>query len=204
MSTFGEDLKRERELRKISLREVSEATKISLRFLDALERNEFSDLPGGVFNKGYVRAYAQYIGVDPEAMVNSYLLEERSQIDRGVPSDVELLRGSPGAGPPKLAEGDASGHARLLSPAHLLLAAAVLAIALAGLGYLWFVRGTAAEETVPAGSAAGEATHRRAATPAPVPPAAGAPIVREEPPAGDVEPAPADGVATDPDGGGRS
>jgi cytoskeleton protein RodZ len=79
MSSFGEELRRERELREISLREISEATKISLRYLDALERNDFRHLPGGVFNKGFVRAYAQYIGVDPESMVNAYLLELKSQ-----------------------------------------------------------------------------------------------------------------------------
>jgi len=79
MSSFGEELKRERELRQISLREVSEATKINLRYLDALEQNDFRHLPGGVFNKGFVRAYSEYIGVDPEAMVNAYLLEERTQ-----------------------------------------------------------------------------------------------------------------------------
>jgi cytoskeletal protein RodZ len=79
MSSFGEELKRERELRQISLREVSEATKISFRYLEALEQNDFTHLPGGVFNKGFVRAYAEYIGIDPEAMVNAYLLEERGQ-----------------------------------------------------------------------------------------------------------------------------
>jgi cytoskeletal protein RodZ len=79
MSSFGEEIRRERELREITLREISEATKISMRYLDALERNDFRHLPGGVFNKGFVRAYAQYIGIDPDAMVNAYLLEEQTQ-----------------------------------------------------------------------------------------------------------------------------
>ena len=79
MSSFGETLKRERELRQISLREISEATKINLRYLDALERNDFRHLPGGVFNKGFVRAYAQFIGIDPEAMATAYLDEEHHQ-----------------------------------------------------------------------------------------------------------------------------
>ena len=69
MPSFGEELKRERELRRISLREVSEATKINIRYLEALENNEFRHLPGGVFNKGFVRAYSEFIGVDPEAML---------------------------------------------------------------------------------------------------------------------------------------
>jgi len=79
MSTFGETLKRERELRKISLREVSEATKIGLRYLEALEANRFDRLPGGLFNKGFIRAYAKFIGLDGEAMVNAYLFDLNSQ-----------------------------------------------------------------------------------------------------------------------------
>lgn len=79
MSSFGETLKRERELRQISLREIAEATKINLRYLDALERDDFRHLPGGVFNKGFVRAYAQFIGIDPETMVTAYLEEDGRQ-----------------------------------------------------------------------------------------------------------------------------
>src|SRR5213592_419607 len=75
MANFGETLKRERELREISLRQISEATKINLRYLEALEENRFDALPGGLFNKGFIRAYATYIGIDGEAMVNSYLQE---------------------------------------------------------------------------------------------------------------------------------
>src|SRR5438093_9925050 len=75
MANFGETLKRESELREISLRQISEATKINIRYLEALEENRFDALPGGLFNKGFIRAYATYIGVDGEAMVNSYLHE---------------------------------------------------------------------------------------------------------------------------------
>ena len=89
--SFGEELRRERELRQISLREVSESTKISLRHLEALERNEFQGLPGGVFNRGFVRAYAQFIGVDPDAMVNAYLLQEQAHSGRA-PTERHLLR----------------------------------------------------------------------------------------------------------------
>ncbi len=78
--SFGEELKRERELREITLREVSESTKISLRYLEALERNAFESLPGGVFNRGFVRAYSQFIGIDPESMVDAYILQESTQL----------------------------------------------------------------------------------------------------------------------------
>ena len=79
MASFGDSLRRERELRQITLREISEATKVNHRYLEALERNDFRHLPGGVFNKGFVRAYAQYIGIDPDRMVLAYLEEERRQ-----------------------------------------------------------------------------------------------------------------------------
>src|SRR4030095_7604112 len=75
MTSLGEELKRERELRDISLKEISEATKISIRFLEALEHNTFDILPGGIFNRGFIRSYARFIGVDGEEMVNAYLHE---------------------------------------------------------------------------------------------------------------------------------
>jgi len=78
MPSFGETLRRERESRRIALRDVAESTKINMRYLEALESNDFRHLPGGVFNKGFVRAYAQYIGVDPEHLIEAYLAEEAS------------------------------------------------------------------------------------------------------------------------------
>lgn len=90
MASFGETLKRERELRQISLREIAEATKINLRYLDALERDDFRHLPGGVFNKGFVRAYAQFIGIDPETMVTAYLEEDGRQQSRAARAGGEI------------------------------------------------------------------------------------------------------------------
>ena len=75
MASFGETLKRERELRDISLRDIADATKINIRYLEALEHNRFEILPGGVFNKGFIRAYARFIGADGEALVDGYLQE---------------------------------------------------------------------------------------------------------------------------------
>ncbi len=87
LASFGETLKREREQREISLREISDATKINIRYLEALEQNRFESLPGGLFNKGFIRAYAAYIGVDSEAMVNSYLQEITSRDEGSVASE---------------------------------------------------------------------------------------------------------------------
>lgn len=97
MACFGELLRRERELREISLGEVAEATKINLRLLEAIERNDFDALPGGLYNRGIVRAYCEFIGADADAMVNDYLLEEQDRAsDRGGGSDPGLLRGRRG------------------------------------------------------------------------------------------------------------
>jgi cytoskeleton protein RodZ len=72
VGSFGEHLRREREMRGISLDEIATATKISARNLQALEDEKFKQLPGGIFNKGFVRAYAKFLGIDQEQMVAEY------------------------------------------------------------------------------------------------------------------------------------
>src|ERR1700733_1749806 len=76
---FGEHLKREREMRAVSLDEICAATRISVRFLEALESEEGERLPGGVFNRGFVRAVARFLGLDEEAFVAEYLLATSEQ-----------------------------------------------------------------------------------------------------------------------------
>jgi transcriptional regulator with XRE-family HTH domain len=72
LASFGEELRREREIRGISLKEISDATKISKRFLEAIERNDHRTLPAPVFTRGFVREYARYLGLNVEEMVNRY------------------------------------------------------------------------------------------------------------------------------------
>ncbi len=79
MGAFGDNLRRERELRGITLSEISESTKISKRWLKALEDEEFTVLPGGVFNRGFVRAYARFLGIDEEAAVADYVVASKEQ-----------------------------------------------------------------------------------------------------------------------------
>jgi cytoskeletal protein RodZ len=76
---FGERLKRERELREVSPNEVVVATRISLRFLEALENEDWDKLPGGVFNRGFVRAIARYLGLDEEHLLAEYDLARGDQ-----------------------------------------------------------------------------------------------------------------------------
>jgi len=70
--TFGERLKRERELREVTLDEVSKSTRISARFLQALENEDWPKLPGGVFGRGFVRTIARYLGLSEESLLAEY------------------------------------------------------------------------------------------------------------------------------------
>jgi cytoskeleton protein RodZ len=70
---FGARMKQAREQRGVTLRQIADATKISVSALEALERNDFSRLPGGIFSRAFVRSYAAEIGVDPEQTVREFV-----------------------------------------------------------------------------------------------------------------------------------
>jgi cytoskeleton protein RodZ len=70
--SFGELLKRERELREVSLNELTVKTRVPVRFLEALENQDWKKLPGGVFNRGFVRAIARYLGLSEEHFLSEY------------------------------------------------------------------------------------------------------------------------------------
>src|SRR5689334_18588010 len=72
MSGFGERLRRQREMRGVSLEEIAQSTKIGTRSLKAIEEEDFEKLPGGIFNKGFVRAYARFLGLDEEQIVGDF------------------------------------------------------------------------------------------------------------------------------------
>ena len=79
---FGERLKRERELREVTLEEITQATRIGSRFLQALENEEWGKLPGGVFNRGFVRSIAHYLGLDEEAFLAEYDMAHAAHADQ--------------------------------------------------------------------------------------------------------------------------
>lgn len=79
---FGGKLRDARERRGISLRQIAATTKISVPALEALERNDISRLPGGIFSRALVRSYAAEVGLDPETTVQEFLL--RFQATPGV------------------------------------------------------------------------------------------------------------------------
>lgn len=75
MGDFGGTLRSARERKGISLRHIANATKISVGALEALERNDFSRLPGGIFSRSFVRNYALEVGLDPDQTVADFLKE---------------------------------------------------------------------------------------------------------------------------------
>jgi len=70
---FGKKFRKARESKELSLEAVSNVTKISARMLQAIEDEDFDRLPGGVFNKGFIRAYAKHLGLDSEIAITEYL-----------------------------------------------------------------------------------------------------------------------------------
>jgi cytoskeletal protein RodZ len=70
---FGTFLRQAREQRGLSLQQLALTTKISARVLEALERNDPSKLPGGIFSRSFVRAYAREVGLDPDAAVAGFV-----------------------------------------------------------------------------------------------------------------------------------
>jgi transcriptional regulator with XRE-family HTH domain len=72
-ASFGTWLRRQREARDVSLRDIADRTKISLRYLEAMEEDRFDLLPAPLFAKGFLREYARYVGLSPDEVVNHYL-----------------------------------------------------------------------------------------------------------------------------------
>lgn len=82
LGEFGDKFRKARESKELSLDDVSNVTKISARMLQAIEDEHFDQLPGGVFNKGFIRAYAKHLGLNSDDAVSDYLACLRqAQID---------------------------------------------------------------------------------------------------------------------------
>src|ERR1700751_4206541 len=96
MGHFGDKFRQAREKKELSLDQVSNVTKISSRMLKAIEEEHFDQLPGGVFNKGFIRAYAKHLGLNDEEAVNDYLscLRE-AQVDAREVWDPQALPAAP-------------------------------------------------------------------------------------------------------------
>jgi len=170
LASFGEELRREREIRSISLREIADATKISTRFLEAIERNDHKTLPAPAFTRGFVRAYARYLGLNAEEMVNRYnyaaagddRIEKTLHLERLVTPPPDPPK------PPPVRRGIPPVYARVDGNIYLLI---VIAVALAAVSYWAFKH---KREKAAAEAARAELT---ATAPAGAVPAAAAPKV---------------------------
>lgn len=137
LASFGEELRREREIRSISLREIADATKISTRFLDAIERNDHRTLPAPAFTRGFIRAYARYLGLNAEEMVTRYNYaaagDDRIEKTLHLERLVQPLPDPPKPAPVK--RGIPPVYARVDGNIYLLI---LIAVALAGVSYWAF------------------------------------------------------------------
>jgi len=131
MSELGARLKQARLAKGVQLRDIATATKISVVALEALERSDYSRLPGGIFSRAFVRAYALAVGIDPEVAVNEFLVEF-TQYEK----DAEKNRKQPEVTADDLQF--VERQRRALRTLRLVLLGAAL-IALAAVAYLVFV-----------------------------------------------------------------
>lgn len=131
--SFGEELRKEREIRGISLAEIAEATKVSKRFLAAIEKDDFNTLPAPVFTRGFVREYARYLGLNAEEMVTRYahFLDAHG---RAADDDPLPLRSSD---KPRITEGSFEGRVPVILGIILLI---LLLLAAGWFAYVRFLR----------------------------------------------------------------
>ena len=136
MSDFGGKLRQARERRGVSLRQIAASTKISVAALEALERNDVSKLPGGIFSRAFVRSYAIEVGLDPEATVREFL---------------ERFHGQPAptaaAAPVRMTEEESSFESQQRM-AGVLLKLLIISIPLVGVILYFTLRQRPARETV--------------------------------------------------------
>src|SRR5919205_4472748 len=89
MPTLGEELKRRREERQIALTDISEATRIGTRFLKAIETDNYGVLPGGIFTRSFIRAYAKQVGMDEDEAIALYQQQTAGVSAEAVPPALE-------------------------------------------------------------------------------------------------------------------
>jgi len=100
-TTIGEKLRLAREEAGVSLRDISEQTRISVRYLEAIEKDDYKRLPGGIFNRSFIKSYARHIGYDEKEAMESYLFTLRQKgepIDELITAPKPLVYNEPGSG----------------------------------------------------------------------------------------------------------
>ena len=129
--SIGEKLRLARETRGIALRDISEQTRISMRYLEAIESDDYRRLPGGIFNRSFIRAYAKFVGYDEDQAIDDYSRTLRELGETDEESEPKTFK--------SLVYTDDANHRSPLKS--LLLAIVILAILTASvLGGLHFYR----------------------------------------------------------------
>ena len=159
---LGSRLRAAREAQQLSLREIADTTKISVSALEALEENDVARLPGGIFTRGFVRAYAAEVGLDPEQTIRDFMAQ------------------TPAEGIAEGTKGDDRSHEHELSESQQRMAGTVLGLVLVGVlvAALLFFSGT---RGVPTGTGT-PAAPATAVEPEPAPPPRLDPPIRAVPP----------------------
>jgi cytoskeleton protein RodZ len=156
MESFGARLRRERERLGITLDEITSSTKIGTRMLRALEEEHFEQLPGGIFNKGFVRAYARHLGLDEDQAVADYLTASGEAQPPKTPEDLQPIQLAEVRG-----EAESGGIARIPWG---VFAVALLIVAL-GFALWGFYSRATGKHVATAATAPGSATHASAQEP---------------------------------------
>jgi cytoskeleton protein RodZ len=134
MSSVGETLRRERLRKELSLEQISRETKISARLLDAIEKDQYDRLPGGVFAKSFARQYARFLGLDEEELA--------AEVERAVNPNADLpsfiAPTEPAFKVPRVAEFD--GGSRSASSFLPGLAGVVTVMLICSAVYAWWLR----------------------------------------------------------------
>lgn len=90
MESIGRHLRKERELRQVSLEEMAQTTRIPLKMLHRIEEDRFDELPGEVFARGFLRSYTRALGIDSDAVVGRYD-ESRREPEETAPAPITVI-----------------------------------------------------------------------------------------------------------------
>jgi cytoskeletal protein RodZ len=144
--SLGEQLRRTREARGVSLREISEQTRITMRHLEAIEADDYKNLPGGIFNKSFIKAYARQIHFDERRALELYArtLRERGETEEDAATS------------PRRSQVYTDGDTARSPLVTAMLSALILGITVLVVyaGYHWYQRRESAAPSAPAGAPA--------------------------------------------------
>ena len=159
--SLGQQLRRAREARGVTLREISEQTRITMRHLEAIESDDYKHLPGGIFNKSFVKAYARQIGFDERAALELYA---RTAREHGDPEEVPT---SPQRS--RVYTGETPRSPLVTAGLSAVIIGVLILIIYAGLHYYRRTEGDAATATPTPAAAASPQVQAAPATPQPDP-----------------------------------